>query len=44
MLHAFVESVGVEPGRALIDRMQTEDFSHAELARRARRIARAPTA
>ncbi len=37
LLAAFVGSVGVEPGRALIDYMQAEDFSHAELARRARR-------
>ena len=35
--HAFVPAVGVEPGRALIDHMQAEDFSHDELARRARR-------
>ena len=37
LLDAFVAAVGVEPGRALIDYMQAEDFSHAELARRARR-------
>jgi Glycosyltransferase len=37
LLNAFVASVGVEPGRALIDYMQADDFSHAELARRARR-------
>jgi glycosyltransferase involved in cell wall biosynthesis len=33
-----VASVGVEPGRPLIDHMQAEDFSHAELARRARHV------
>jgi glycosyltransferase involved in cell wall biosynthesis/predicted metal-dependent phosphoesterase TrpH len=38
LLDAFVAAVGVEPGRALIDYMQAEDFSHAELARRARRV------
>jgi predicted metal-dependent phosphoesterase TrpH len=38
LLAAFVESVDVEPGRALIDHMQSDDFSHAELARRARRV------
>jgi glycosyltransferase involved in cell wall biosynthesis/predicted metal-dependent phosphoesterase TrpH len=37
LLNAFVASVGVEPGRALIDHMQGDEFSHAELARRARR-------
>jgi glycosyltransferase involved in cell wall biosynthesis/predicted metal-dependent phosphoesterase TrpH len=37
LLNAFVASVGVEPGRALIDYMQADEFSHAELARRARR-------
>ena len=37
LLHAFTDAVGVEPGRALIDYMQEDDFSHAELARRARR-------
>ncbi len=37
LLNAFLPAVGVEPGRALIDHMQAEDFSHAELARRARR-------
>jgi glycosyltransferase involved in cell wall biosynthesis/predicted metal-dependent phosphoesterase TrpH len=37
LLKAFVPAVGVEPGRALINHMQAEDFSHAELARRARR-------
>jgi glycosyltransferase involved in cell wall biosynthesis/predicted metal-dependent phosphoesterase TrpH len=38
LLDAFVAAVGVEPGRALIDHMQTDEFSHAELARRARRV------
>jgi glycosyltransferase involved in cell wall biosynthesis/predicted metal-dependent phosphoesterase TrpH len=38
LLDAFVAAVGVEPGRALIDHMQGEEFSHAELARRARRV------
>ena len=38
LLNAFVAAVGVEPGRALIDYMQAEEFSHAELARHARRI------
>jgi glycosyltransferase involved in cell wall biosynthesis/predicted metal-dependent phosphoesterase TrpH len=38
LLNAFVAAVGVEPGRALIDHLQADDFSHAELARRARRI------
>jgi glycosyltransferase involved in cell wall biosynthesis/predicted metal-dependent phosphoesterase TrpH len=38
LLDAFVEAVGVEPGRALIELMQADDFSHAELARRARRV------
>jgi glycosyltransferase involved in cell wall biosynthesis/predicted metal-dependent phosphoesterase TrpH len=38
LLNAFVAAVGVEPGRALIEHMQADDFSHAELARRARRI------
>jgi glycosyltransferase involved in cell wall biosynthesis/predicted metal-dependent phosphoesterase TrpH len=37
LLNAFVAAVGVEPGRALIDYMQADEFSHAELARRARR-------
>jgi glycosyltransferase involved in cell wall biosynthesis/predicted metal-dependent phosphoesterase TrpH len=38
LLDAFVDSVGLEMrGRALVDYMQGEDFSHAELARRARR-------
>jgi glycosyltransferase involved in cell wall biosynthesis/predicted metal-dependent phosphoesterase TrpH len=38
LLDAFVAAVGVEPGRALIDHMQADEFSHAELARRARRV------
>jgi glycosyltransferase involved in cell wall biosynthesis/predicted metal-dependent phosphoesterase TrpH len=38
LLDAFVAAVGVEPGRALIDHMQSDEFSHAELARRARRV------
>jgi glycosyltransferase involved in cell wall biosynthesis len=38
LLNAFMASVGVEPGRRLIDHMQAEDFSHAELARRARHV------
>jgi glycosyltransferase involved in cell wall biosynthesis/predicted metal-dependent phosphoesterase TrpH len=38
LLDAFVASVGVEPGRPLIDYMQADEFSHAELARRARRV------
>jgi glycosyltransferase involved in cell wall biosynthesis/predicted metal-dependent phosphoesterase TrpH len=37
LLNAFVEAVGLEPGRALISYMQADEFSHAELARRARR-------
>ncbi|MGA9371040.1 MAG: glycosyltransferase [Solirubrobacterales bacterium] len=37
LLGAFVDAVGLEPGRALIEHMQAEEFSHAELARRARR-------
>jgi glycosyltransferase involved in cell wall biosynthesis len=38
LLAAFVESTGLEPGRPLIEHMQADDFSHAELARRARRV------
>jgi glycosyltransferase involved in cell wall biosynthesis/predicted metal-dependent phosphoesterase TrpH len=38
LLTSFVSAVGVEPGRPLIEHMQSEDFSHAELARRARRV------
>ena len=37
LLAAFVEAVELEPGRALIERMQADGFSHADLARRARR-------
>jgi glycosyltransferase involved in cell wall biosynthesis/predicted metal-dependent phosphoesterase TrpH len=37
LLNAFVAAVGLEPGRALIEHMQADGFSHAELARRARR-------
>ncbi|MDX6606718.1 MAG: hypothetical protein QOD14_1258 [Solirubrobacterales bacterium] len=37
LLNAFVAAVGVEPGRALIEHMQADEFSHAELARHARR-------
>ena len=38
LLDAFVDSVGLEMrGRALVDYMQDDEFSHAELARRARR-------
>ncbi len=38
LLSAFTEAVGLEPGRALIDHMQSEEFSHAELERKARRV------
>jgi glycosyltransferase involved in cell wall biosynthesis/predicted metal-dependent phosphoesterase TrpH len=38
LLDAFTEAIGVEPGRALIDLLQDDGFSHAELARRARRV------
>ena len=38
LLHAFTDAVGLEPGRALIDHMQGDRFSHAELERRARRV------
>jgi glycosyltransferase involved in cell wall biosynthesis/predicted metal-dependent phosphoesterase TrpH len=38
LLDAFVEAVGIEPGRALIEHLQADDFSHADLARRARRL------
>src|SRR5829696_888643 len=38
LLAAFVDAVGLEPGRALIERMQADGFSHADLARRARRV------
>jgi glycosyltransferase involved in cell wall biosynthesis/predicted metal-dependent phosphoesterase TrpH len=36
LLAAFVDAIGVEPGRPLIDFMQADGFSHAELARRAK--------
>ncbi len=38
LLSAFTDAVGLEPGRALIDYMQAEEFSHAELERKARRV------
>ena len=38
LLDAFTDAVGLEPGRPLIDYMQSEEFSHAELERKARRI------
>ncbi len=38
LLEAFVAAVEIEPGRPLIDHMQADGFSHAELARRARRV------
>ncbi len=38
LLNAFVVAVGIDPGRELISHLQADDFSHAELARRARRI------
>jgi glycosyltransferase involved in cell wall biosynthesis/predicted metal-dependent phosphoesterase TrpH len=39
LLEAWLEGVEIEPrGRELIDYMQSEDFSHADLYRRARRI------
>ena len=38
LLGAFVDAVGLDPGRALIAQMQADEFSHAEFARRARRI------
>ena len=38
LLTAFTEAVGLEPGRALIDYMQADRFSHAELERKARRV------
>jgi glycosyltransferase involved in cell wall biosynthesis/predicted metal-dependent phosphoesterase TrpH len=38
LLAAFTDSIGLElSGRALIEHMQSDDFSHAELERRARR-------
>jgi glycosyltransferase involved in cell wall biosynthesis len=39
LLDSWLRSIGVElRGRELIDRLQSEDFSHADLYRRARRI------
>ena len=39
LLEAFLEAVGLElRGRELVEWMQEDDFSHAELERRARRI------
>ena len=39
LLEAWLRSLGIEErGRALLERMQAEDFSHADLYRRARRI------
>jgi glycosyltransferase involved in cell wall biosynthesis/predicted metal-dependent phosphoesterase TrpH len=38
LLSSFLDSVDAPKGRALIDLMQDDDFSHAELYRRARRI------
>ncbi len=38
LLSAFTDAVGLEPGRALIAHMQADDFSHAELERKARRV------
>ena len=38
LLTAFTDAVGLEPGRALIAHMQADDFSHAELERKARRV------
>jgi glycosyltransferase involved in cell wall biosynthesis/predicted metal-dependent phosphoesterase TrpH len=38
LLESFVDAIGVDPGRALIEHMQSDEFSHAELARRARRV------
>jgi predicted metal-dependent phosphoesterase TrpH len=38
LLGAFLDAVGLDPGPALIAHMQADEFSHAELARRARRI------
>jgi len=39
VLDAFTDSIGLElGGRALIEYMQSDEFSHAELERRARRI------
>ena len=39
LLDAFIESIGLDlRGRDLIDHMQSDEFSHAELERRARRV------
>jgi glycosyltransferase involved in cell wall biosynthesis/predicted metal-dependent phosphoesterase TrpH len=39
LLDAWLRSIGVElRGRALLDYLQSEDFSHADLYRRARRV------
>jgi glycosyltransferase involved in cell wall biosynthesis len=38
LLGAWLASMGMESGAELIARMQADDFSHGELARRARRI------
>ncbi len=39
LLDAWLDSIGIElRGRALLDRLQSEEFSHAELYRRARRV------
>jgi glycosyltransferase involved in cell wall biosynthesis/predicted metal-dependent phosphoesterase TrpH len=39
LLEAWLESVGMEPrGRELLDHLQSDGFSHADLYRRARRI------
>ena len=39
VLDAFTDSIGLElGGRALIEHMQSDEFSHAELERRARRV------
>ncbi len=39
LLEAWLRSMAIEPrGRELIDHLQAEDFSHADLYRRARRI------
>jgi glycosyltransferase involved in cell wall biosynthesis/predicted metal-dependent phosphoesterase TrpH len=38
LLAAFTDALELEPGRALIERMQADGFSHADLARRARHL------
>nr|MBA2546512.1 hypothetical protein [Solirubrobacterales bacterium] len=39
LLDAFFDSIGIDlRGRELIDHMQSDEFSHAELERRARRV------